>query len=84
MTINEVKQARQELLDGVAQLVEEYDDHPAGVVMRCYSRAVHFARAAGCPPSELPREVERRTRLLLAARRGSFDDGWLPVMDEVS
>lgn len=68
MTVIELKQTRAALLDGVARLVDEYDAYPAGVVMRCYSRAVHVARRAGCPPSELPAEVERRTRATLAAR----------------
>lgn len=71
MTVTELKQTRATLLDGVARLVDEYDTYPAGVVMRCYSRAVHLARRAGCPPSELAGEVERRTRAMLAARFGT-------------
>lgn len=69
MTAAEVRQVRQALLDGVARLVAEFEDYPAGVVMRCYSRAVREARLMGHPSPDLPEEVERRTRAMLLARR---------------
>lgn len=39
-------------------------------VSRCFSRAVHLARLAGCSPTSLPTEAERRARTMLAVRSG--------------
>lgn len=70
MTGHEVRQANQALLDRAARLVDELEEHPAGSVLRCFSRAVRLARLAGCPPSMLPDEAERRARTMLAVRAG--------------
>lgn len=59
----------QELLDVAQQLVAEYDDLPAGSVLRCYARAVRRSARAGCPAHELAREAGVLARHMLANRR---------------
>lgn len=57
-----------ELLELTLRLTAEYQDVPAGSVMRCVSRALLRARLSGTPDRDLPAETEWHTRLLLARR----------------
>lgn len=68
MTAIEARQAHQALLDAAAMLVEEFDEVPAGRVLRCFSRAVGHLRHHGCPTARLAGEAERLTRDMLAGR----------------
>lgn len=51
------------------RMVTEWDDLPAGSVLRCYSRAVRTVVRAGCPPARVPAEAERIARAWLDLRR---------------
>ena len=54
-----------QLLDCAERLVEEYPDHPAGSVLRCFARAVRLARARGVTVAALPAVAEIRARAML-------------------
>ena len=57
-----------QLLEVAERLTTEFDQLPAGSVMRCFARAVQVARRSGCPAGSLPQTAERMTRLALAER----------------
>lgn len=67
-TATEVRDAHRAVLASAARLVEEVDEVAAGVVLRCFWRAVRVARLSGCPASILPQEAEGLARQLLVAR----------------
>ena len=68
MTLLDARRANQALLDTAAQLVEEFDQIPAGRVLRCFSRAVGQVRRDGCPTARLAVEAEWLAREMLAGR----------------
>jgi hypothetical protein len=57
-----------QMLEVAERLTAEFDQLPAGSVMRCFARAVQVARRSGCPAAALPQTAERMTRLALAER----------------
>lgn len=67
-TVTEVKQAHHAMLEAAERLVGEIDHVPAGVVLRCYWRAVRSVRDAGCPLPSLADEAELVARDRLVAR----------------
>lgn len=67
-TVVETRQANQALLDTAARMVDEFDDVPAGRVLRSFSRAVGQLRRDGCPTPRLAAEAEWLTREALAGR----------------
>jgi hypothetical protein len=50
-------------------LVAELDGYPAGSVLRCYARAVHRERSAGCSDEDLPRAAREAAAQMLQTRR---------------
>ena len=75
MTAPSTTSAHDALLDAALRLVEEYDDLPAGLVLRCLSRATDAARSWGCPPGDLPVAAEAGARWLLAQRQRTHASG---------
>jgi len=67
--MNQAVLLRRALVSEATSLVAELDTHPAGSVLRCYARAVHRQRLAGCPDEELPRVAREVAAQLLRTRR---------------
>ncbi|QWZ06689.1 hypothetical protein KRR39_14170 [Nocardioides panacis] len=67
--MNEVVLLRRELMSEAMSLVAELDSHPAGSVLRCYARAVHGQRSAGCADADLPRVAREVAAQVLRTRR---------------
>jgi hypothetical protein len=57
-----------EMLGLAQRLIGEYDDLPAGAVLRCIARASRDVRLWGCPPEHLLTTVEAATRWRLEQR----------------
>lgn len=67
--MNQAVLLRRALMSEATSLVAEFDSHPAGSVLRCYARAVHGQRLAGCPDEELPRVARELAAQVLRTRR---------------
>jgi hypothetical protein len=67
--MNEAVLLRRALLSEATSLVTEFDSHPAGSVLRCYARAVHRRRLAGCGDEDLPRAARELAAQVLRTRR---------------
>ena len=59
---------RDGMLDAALALVQEYDEMPAGAVLRCFSRAAVKARLTGLPGEQLTERTITMTRHMLASR----------------
>lgn len=59
---------REELSAAAMALVGEYDDLPAGSVLRHFGRAVRFARVAETPNEDIARLATEITRAALGPR----------------
>lgn len=66
--------ASQDLRAAADRLVEDLRDLPPGSVLRCFFRSVRATVRDGWPPSQVVPEAERRTRELLARRRGDAEE----------
>lgn len=67
-----------QLLDIAFDLSVEFDTLPAGSVLRCFARAAHRARMAGCADDDLS-EVARAAVVRTLAERVPVRDGTFPV-----
>ncbi|MFC4787299.1 hypothetical protein ACT8ZV_22675 [Nocardioides sp. MAHUQ-72] len=61
-----------QLLETAFDLSQEFDEVPAGSVMRCFARAVHLARLDGASGSRL---VDEARRIAVSALRERDDRG---------
>lgn len=68
---NQAARTHRALRETAARLMAQWDDLPAGSVLRCYSRAVRTVVRAGCAPERVPREAERVAHGWLDLRRGT-------------
>lgn len=71
--------SRQQLVIAADALTDEFRDLPAGVVRRCFARAVREARLAAVPPVAVVVEAERIARVLLELRTRSSHQAWSRV-----
>jgi hypothetical protein len=69
---------RRQLMETAEQLTRELPEHPAGSVLRCFARAAHRARMAGCGDDDLS-EVARAAVVRTLAERVPVRDGTFPV-----
>ena len=63
------------LLDVASRLTEQNPHLPAGLVLRCYARAVQTARGCGVVPRDLARVSEQIARAYLLGRAPGADFG---------
>ena len=68
---NGVVDLHRRLLETAFDLTLEFDELPAGSVMRCFARAVHLARMKGVAGAQLPEEARRIARVSLRDRAGA-------------
>lgn len=64
------------LLETAGELTAEFDELPAGSVMRCFGRAVKLARAQGVSGTALPEAARRLARASLRERGCGGRPGW--------
>lgn len=69
MTVKTSLVASPEMMDLAERMMAEFDDLPAGSVLRSLSRAVVGARAWGCPEQYLASTAEATARCALTERR---------------
>ena len=70
--MNQAVLLRRALVSEATSLVAEFDSHPAGSVLRCYARAVHRQRLAGCGDDDLPRAAREAAAEVLRTRRATL------------